>query len=507
MQPTIEIQQTPIQDVVADAIIVNLFAGVTSPGGATGAVDEALGGAISELIAGGDLRGRAGEVAVLYPRGAIATPRVLVVGLGPSESWSLDGARMAAAAAIRRARALGARSVATIVHGAGIGGSQPEAAAQATVEGALLGHYRYIKAGWGDGRDHGDEDAAVERLIIASTLEGADLAAIERGARTGETIAGAVALARDLVNMPANEATPRYMARVARQMAADHGLDVETGGRDWAAGHDMGAFLAVAQGAGEPPRFIVLEHNRGRDGLPTIVLAGKGVTFDTGGISIKPSNGMGAMKSDMAGAAAVLGAMQVVAALDLPLHVVGLAPCTENMPDADAYRPADVITAGNGRTIEIISTDAEGRMILADALVYAQRFDPDAVIDLATLTGAAVVALGKGMAAALFSSDDGLRDRLQAAGEAAHERLWPMPLFPEYRKALQSDVADLKNSGGRMGGVGTSASFLQAFTNYPWAHLDIAGMATRDDDGGLGPKGATGFGVRLLVELLRGWQT
>jgi leucyl aminopeptidase len=267
----------------------------------------------------------------------------------------------------------------------------------------------------------------------------------------------------------------------------------------------MGAFLAVAKGAGEKPKFIVLEHNRDREDLETVVLVGKGITFDTGGISIKPSANMGLMKSDMGGAAAVLGAMKAIAMLDLPLHVVGITPCTENMPDAFAYRPADVITAGNGKTIEIISTDAEGRMVLADALVYAQQYKAEAVIDLATLTGACVVALGQGVAAGLFSTDDDLRDKLVTAGQATYERVWPLPLLHDYRKAIDSDVADMKNSGGRMGGVGTSAMFLKEFTDYPWAHIDIAGMALGAKAKSYVPRGGTGFGVRLLVEFLRGW--
>jgi leucyl aminopeptidase len=264
----------------------------------------------------------------------------------------------------------------------------------------------------------------------------------------------------------------------------------------------MGAFLAVAQGAGEPPKFIVLEHNGDREGLPTVLLVGKGVTFDTGGVSIKPGEGMGAMKSDMGGAAAVLGTMEVVGRLNLPLHVVAIVPCTENMLDANAYRPSDVITASNGKTIEIISTDAEGRMILADALVYAGRYEPDMVVDLATLTGACIVALGR-QAAGLFSNDDKLRERLLKAGEASHERLWPLPLWDDYRKAIKSDVADMKNSGGRFGGVATAAVFLKEFTNYPWAHLDIAGMALSEKEEGYVPAGGTGFGVRLLAEFLR----
>jgi leucyl aminopeptidase len=211
------------------------------------------------------------------------------------------------------------------------------------------------------------------------------------------------------------------------------------------------------------------------------------------------------MKSDMGGAAAVLGAMKVVGALELPLRVIGIAPCTENMPDANAYRPADVITASNGTTIEIISTDAEGRMVLADGLVYATRYNPKAVIDLATLTGSCVIALGSNMAAGLFSTEDSLRDKLVAAGTAVHERVWPLPLWDDYKEAIKSDVADIKNSGGRFGGVATSAIFLKQFIDYPWVHLDIAGMALSEKENGYTPRGATGYGVRLLVEFLRNW--
>ncbi len=492
----IHVQQGSIESSKADTIIVNLFEGVTTPGGATGAVDKALDGAISDLIAGGDLKGKAGEVAVLYPRGAIAARRVLVVGLGQAESFDLEGIRRASAAAVRRARDLNARQVATIVHGAGIGGHDAAAATQATVEGALLATYRY------DAPKKRESQNDIDTLTIVERDAGR-LEAIRAGAALGEAVAAGVALARDLVNMPPNVATPTLMAERAQAIAAAHDLGVTVGDRAWAAERHMGAFLAVAQGAGEPPAFIVLEHNAGRTDLPTVVLVGKGITFDTGGISIKPSAGMGDMKSDMGGAAAVLGAMEVVGRLGLPLHVVGITPCTENMPDAAAYRPADVITASNGKTIEIISTDAEGRMVLADALVYAKKYQPGAVIDLATLTGACVVALGAGVAAGLFCNDDALRDQLLAAAGATYERLWPLPLYTDYRRAINSEVADMKNSGGRSGGVGTSAVFLQEFTDYPWAHLDIAGMALSEKAGDYAPVGGTGFGVRLLVEYLR----
>lgn len=495
----ISVQQGEIQSVSADTLIVNLFDDVTSPSGATGAVDQALGGAISELIASGDLTGKAGEVGVLYPRGAIAAKRVLVVGLGKRSSFNLEGVRQAAANGIKQAQKLKAKQVATIVHGAGIGGLDVTAAAQATVEGSLLATYRFAAT-----KQEPEPAHAIDTLTIVE-FDGGKVAAIETGSVQAQAIAAGVAIARDLVNMPPNVATPTKLAETAVSIAHEYSLNITVGDRAWAAEHNMGGFLAVAKGAGEPPKFIVLEHNGDRDDLDTIVLVGKGITFDTGGISIKPSERMEAMKSDMGGAAAVLGAMKVVGALNLPLRVIGIAPCTENMPDANAYRPADVITASNGVTIEIISTDAEGRMVLADGLVYATRYNPKAVIDLATLTGACVVALGQGMAAGLFSTDDGLRDQLVTAGTAVHERVWPLPLWDDYKEAIKSDVADIKNSGGRFGGVATSALFLKQFINYPWVHLDIAGMALSEKGSAYTPRGGTGYGVRLLVEFLRNW--
>ncbi|WP_420641179.1 leucyl aminopeptidase [Candidatus Leptofilum sp.] len=495
----IKIQQGEIQTSEVETLIVNLFDDVTTPSGATGAVDRALGGAISELIASGDLTGKAGEVSVLYPRGAMAATRVLVVGLGKRDDFNLEGVRQAAAHGIKQAHKLKAKNVATIVHGAGIGGLDVTVAAQATVEGSLLATYRFAAT-----KQEPEPPHEVESLTVVE-FDGSKVAAIEAGSTQAQAIVAGVTIARDLVNMPPNVATPTKMADTAVSIANDHNLKLIVGDRAWAAERKMGGFLAVAKGAGEPPKFIVLEHNAEREDLDTIVLVGKGITFDTGGISIKPSANMGLMKSDMGGAAAVLGAMKAVGAMDLPLRVIGIAPCTENMPDANAYRPADVITASNGTTIEIISTDAEGRMVLADGLVYATRYNPKAVIDLATLTGSCVVALGKGMAAGLFSTDDKLRDKLVMAGTAVHERVWPLPLWDDYKEAIKSDVADIKNSGGRFGGVATSAMFLKQFTDYPWVHLDIAGMAFSDKGNAYTPGGGTGYGVRLLVEFLRNW--
>jgi leucyl aminopeptidase len=496
----LSVVQGSIQAIEVDTLIVNLFEGVTSPAGATGAVDQALNGAIGEVIASGDFSGKAGEIAALYPRGAIPAKRVLVVGLGKSSDFDLDGVRKAAAVAIKRARKLNARNVATIVHGASLGGLPAAEAAQATAEGSLLALYRFAA----DKR----KPAEVKKIDSLTFVEfdESKIPEIEAGIGKAKAIAAGVYLARDLVNMPANVATPTRMAEEAAEISAAHGLGLTVGGRDWAAERDMGAFLSVAKGAGEPPKFIVLEHNADRRDLDTIVLVGKGITFDTGGISLKPVQGMGSMKADMAAAAAVLGAMKSVAMLELPLRVIGITPCTENMPDANAYRPADVIKASNGKTIEIISTDAEGRMVLADGLVYAGQYEPDAVVDLATLTGAVVVALGKGIAAGLFSNDEALRDKLVDAAEVTSERLWPMPLWEDYKKAIKSNVADMKNSGGKTGGVATSAIFLKEFTDYPWAHIDMASMNLTEKSTEYIPVGGTGYGVRLLIEFLQKWR-
>lgn len=499
---------TDVRSVATDALVVNLFQGVTTPTGATGAVDAALGGAISRVIAAGDLSGKLGETAVLYPQGEIQAKRVIVVGLGPESSFSVEAARRASASALLTAKRLGAADVATIAHGAGSGSSEgggggglgSEAAAQATLEGALLATYAF--AGWRGGKD--------ERRIESLTLVGnepADTAAFEAAAAVANALNAGASLARDLVNLPPNVATPRFIAEQALALTRSTSLKVDVGDLAWAEERKMGAFVSVARGSANPPAFIRIEHNAGRDDLPTIVLVGKGVSFDSGGLSLKTRDGMVTMKCDMGGAAAVIGALLAASRLDLPLHIVGLCPCVENMPDGAAFRPGDVVVASNGVSIEIISTDAEGRLALADALVHAGEYRPQAVVDIATLTGASVTALGAGVAASLFSTDEALSAALVASGRESGEKVWPMPLFDEYRQTIKSKVvADLRNTGGAQGGVGTAAVFLQAFTDYPWAHVDMAGMALDDSGSKERPyqvPGATGYGVRLLVSYLR----
>ncbi len=483
-----------------DTLLVNLFEQTRDPSGATGAVDRALNGALRELITSGDFRGQRNTVAVLYPRGALPAQRVLVVGLGPADGFSADSVRPALATAAQKARDLGARHIATVAHGAGAGRLDAARAAQATVEGVLLGLYTFAgrPANGGPG---------VEALTLVE-FDAAKLADVQAGAQAGQALAAAANFARDLVNQPPNVCTPEYLAARAEALAAQAGLRYQALGPDEMRALGMGALLAVAQASVLPPRLIVLEHRpAGSEGVPPVVLVGKGVTFDSGGLSLKPADSMPAMKSDMGGGAAVLGAMQAIAALGVRRPVIGLVPASENVVGSAGYRPADVLRASNGKTIEIISTDAEGRLLLADALVYARRYEPAAVIDLATLTGACSIALGRSMAAGLFDTDAALADRVRRAAEVSGERVWPLPLYPEYRESLKSDVADLKNStGDRYAGVGSSAAFLKEFAEgYPWAHLDIAPMAYLDNAKAPWPRGATGFGVRLLAEALRAW--
>ncbi len=497
----IRVKQGSITDEDVDLIIVNLFRGVTEPGGATGAVDAALDAAVRDVISAGDFSGQAGESLLLYTRGALPAARVLVVGLGAADKFGPAAARKAAATAVRRARELGAQTVASVVHGAGIGGLDPEAAAQMLAEGTLLGTYRFqgyrseVPPDW-------KPDPDTFRVVEANARR---IAACQSGVARGVAIARGVLLARDLVNEPANHMTPATVAGLAGELAAKLGLRIQVLDREQMAALGMGILLAVAAESEQPPQFVILEHNAGREDLPVVVLAGKGVTFDSGGISIKPSEDMWRMKDDMAGGAAVIGALSVAARLDLPLRVVGLVPLAENLPGGRAQKPGDVFTGMTGKTMEVISTDAEGRMLLADTVAYAGRFKPAAVVDIATLTGAQAVALGP-QAAAFFANDEALAARLVAAAEASGERLWRMPLYDEYAEAVQSQVADVKNSTGRMAGIGTSAKFIEHFTDgYPWAHIDMASMAWSDEDKPAQPKGATGYGVRLFSALLESW--
>ena len=498
----IEVTRGAIQEQTTELIVINLFEGITEPGGATAAVDRALGGQIRELLAWGDFAGKLNETALLYPSKDFPARRALMVGLGKQEEFDLDKVRQVSATAAHKAQKLGVTKYATIAHGAGAAGLDPSEAAQALAEGASLSQYRFTQHLTEKGEpDEQKELETVQVVVLNEDL----LGPIQDGLRAGESIAAAVNWVRNLVNQPANYATPTLLAQEAQRMAQTVGLKFELLGPAEMRQLGMGALLGVAQGSVEEPRFVILEHNAPAEQTAPVVLVGKGITFDSGGISIKARENMERMKGDMAGAAAVLGTMRAVASLGIPHRVIGLIPATENLPGGRAYKPGDVLTTITGKTIEVISTDAEGRLILADALGYAQRYQPAGVVDLATLTGACVVALGT-IAAGLFSNNDRLAARIVAASHATNERVWRMPLWKEYAEQIKSDVADMKNTGGRPAGAITAATLLSKFVgDVPWAHLDIAGVASAEQDSPYQPKGATGYGVRLLVQLLRSW--
>jgi leucyl aminopeptidase len=498
----IEVKQGAIQEQASELIVLNLFEGVTEPGGATHAVDQALGGRVREVLSWGDFRGKLNETVLLYADEGFPAKRVLIVGLGKQEEFDLDRVRQVSATAARQARSLGVTEYATIVHGAGAAGLDAAQAAQALAEGTRLSQYRFtFHRTETDALEDETELEAVHVVVFSADL----VDTIEQGVRAGEAIAVAVSSVRDWVNQPANYATPSVLAEEALRTSEDTGLSFRALGPAEMRQLGMGALLGVAQGSVQEPRLIILEHNPAGTQEPPIVLVGKGITFDSGGISLKPREHMEAMKGDMAGAAVVMGTMRAISTLGVPQRVVGLMPATENLPSGSALKPGDVVKTITGKTIEVINTDAEGRLILADALGYAQRYEPAAVVDLATLTGACVVALGTA-AAGLFSTDDELVSKIEAASRVTGEKVWRMPLWPEYGEQLKSDVADMKNVGGRPAAAITAATLLSKFSgDVPWVHLDIAGVSGSDKDKPYQPKGATGYGVRLLVQMLRDW--
>jgi len=453
---------------------------------------------LARLVAGCGLRGAAGETALL-PRGASWT---LVVGLGKANDLSLEAVRRFAGAAARTVRARGMNALALpVLKERGMGDAQ--AVAQALVEGALLGLYRYDRLRTKIPRH---ERHRLNTLTLVVERAG-DVAAATRGVARAEAIAEAVILARDLINGPSNLVTPTYLANQARQIAKQPRLTCKVIPFAQLKRLGFGGIVGVAQGSNHPAQFIVLDYKPARS-KATFVFCGKGITFDSGGISLKPSAKMEQMKYDMSGAAAVLGILKSAARLRIPHRVVGIIAATENMPSGTAQKPGDVLKTLSGKTIEVLNTDAEGRLVLSDCLHYAKRYKPDCCVDLATLTGACIVALGA-EAIGLMTKDERLAARLNQAGKATHERVWRLPLWDDYAPMLKSDVADIKNvtDTGQAGTI-TAAKFLEEFAEGlpSWAHLDIAGTAWTERDKPYVPKGAVGVGVRLLIHLMETWR-
>jgi len=480
----------------ADAIMVPFFEGMERPEGDIATMDKALDGAISQLISQDEIKGKLNEITIIHSLGKLPAARAVIAGLGKQQELSQDKVRGAIAKACRLLRQKEVSSIATTAQGAGIAGITPEGAAQAITEGALLGIYSF--------RRHITREAEygeIKQLLIVSSDE-SGLPALEQGCHQGKVMAEAANLARDMVNEPANHMTPTHMAEMAKKLAATCGLELTVLEREQMQELGMGALLGVAQGSRQPPKFMVL-HYRGDDsGEIDVALLGKGITFDSGGISIKPSAKMDEMKGDMAGGAAVMAAISAIAQLKPKINVMAIIPATENLPGENALKPGDVLTAMSGKTIEIISTDAEGRLALADALGYARKFNAKSIVDVATLTGACVIALGT-VCTGAFTNNQELVDKVIAAGAGAGELIWQMPMYDQYKKQNKSNVADIKNVGGRDGGAITAAQFLAEFAgDTPWVHLDIAGTSMTDKEENYLVKGATGVPVRTLVNLV-----
>lgn len=453
------------------------------------AMDKGVGGTIGRTMRRRDFRG--GRDETLHLSGGSRGPRrVLLVGYGTATSRPI-ALRRAATLAARQAHKLGVGSVAVWA------GTVDATEAESILVGAQMGCWEYLDfrtpPAEGDRRE-----PLTEATLVAENAK--DLAAAVSAARA---VGAGYALARKLAQMPGNVCTPDLLADTARDIGKRHSLKVTVLSRKEMEREKMGSFLSVAQGTPQDPKLVAIEYRRGPKDQKPVVLVGKGLCFDTGGISIKPAERMEWMKFDMCGAAGVIGAMEAIATLDLPINVVGVFGATTNMPSGTAVKPGDVVTASSGTTIEIINTDAEGRLVLADVLAWVKRFDPAAVIDAATLTGACVVALGNTTTGAL-GNDEALMAEVIVASRRASEPAWQLPMSDEYRELIRSDVADIKNTGGRAAGTITAAMFLREFVSYPWVHLDVAGTAYSEADLGIVPKGPTGVPTGTFIEFVRG---
>ncbi|MFA4967526.1 MAG: leucyl aminopeptidase [Candidatus Margulisiibacteriota bacterium] len=482
-------------DVKSDLLVLNHYEGSKSLSESAKAADRALNGMISKLIKDGEISGKLGKITLIHNAGKLKVGKIAIVGLGKKEKLDLDAIRTAASAAINKAREIKAKTLATVIHGAGIGGLKAFESSKAIVEGSVLGLYRF--AGYAKEKDP-PEFRVLELILIE--CDRSKIKPIKAGAELGRIIAEAENHARDLVNAPSNKMTPTGFAKLAGHIAKINklkftSLDPKKEG--------MGALCSVAKGSDEPPRLVALEYRGNPKSKEKIALIGKGITFDSGGISLKPSKNMEEMKADMAGAAAVLGIMSLLSDFKPKKNVIGVIPLTENMPSGHATKPGDVATSLSGYTIEVINTDAEGRLILADAITYAKRRGATKMIDIATLTGGCIVALGDA-ASGIIGNNDEMIGQLIKTGNQNGQKMWQLPLYDEYKDMMKSKIADIKNSSETgMASPSTGAAFLSKFVgDTPWAHLDIAGTAYITKHSKYLAEGATGVPVRTIIEWL-----
>jgi leucyl aminopeptidase len=476
----------------AGCVVVGVFEG-RKLSAAAQAIDTASRKYVSEVLRHGDLEGSLGKTLLLHGVRHVPADRILLVGLGRERDFHEAAYRTALSAAVKALRATGAADATVCLTDIPVKGRDTGWKVEQAVLSLLEGNYRFDRL-----KSKPPESKKSVRKVVLKVSGREEVNAAESAVVRGTAIGEGVILAKDLGNLPGNYCTPAYLGEQAIELGKRHGIKVEVLDEKQIAKLGMGSFLAVAQGSKQPPRLIVMEYNGGKRGAPPVALVGKGVTFDTGGISIKPAGEMDEMKFDMCGAASVFGTMKAIALMKLPLNVVGVVPATENMPDGNAIKPGDVVTTMSGQTVEILNTDAEGRLILCDALTYVEKYKPAAVVDIATLTGAMVIALGH-VATGLFANSDPLARELIQAGDTAWDRAWHMPLWDDYQEGLKSNFADFPNIASRAGGSITAACFLSRFTKaYSWAHLDIAGTAWKSG----AEKGATGRPVALLTHFL-----
>lgn len=483
-------------DTKSQAMILPLLEGGKKLTGLALEIDKLSGGLISEVTDNGDFEAKASQVSVIYTGGNLPAKRLALVGLGKQKELNLEKIRSAFSSVMKHLRNINVKEASTSINLNLIPGKKNQIV-EAAVEGALLGLYRYTPFKTVDREDLKDME---EFHIIADAGE---YSLVESAVKKAKIITDSVYFARDLISAPANEMTPTMMAQKALDIAGRKNISCKVLDKRKMKEMGMNALLAVASGSHQEPKFIILEYT-GRKKAAPIVLVGKGLTFDSGGISIKPAEKMDEMKSDMSGGAAVMAVVMAAADLQLPLNITALVPATENLPGGSAYKPGDIIKSYSGKTIEVLNTDAEGRLILADALAYASsEFKPEAIIDIATLTGACVIALGDDVIG-MLGTDEKLKKEIDKAAQHTGELVWELPLWDSYHELIKSDIADYKNSGGRPAGTITAAAFLSKFVGeYPWVHLDIAGPAWTSKDKSYIPKGAAGVAVRLLVEFLR----
>lgn len=465
-------------------------------------LEEIFGTLFKSLLKSKEFGAEEDTIHVLHGNSKTNSKRIALVGLGALKDLEWDTFRKAAAKAVKTANAIGVEKISLIFPSHLVSPEFEEAGlAQAVVEGALLANYRYDKYQ----TDKKAKSNRLEELTLITYVSPSER--VLQGIRAAEIICDAVSFTRDLSNAPGNEMTPRELAACAVQMCRKNKIKFQVFDEKKLTTLKMGGILGVAQGSNEPPRMIIMEYasSKAKNKKP-IVLVGKGLTFDAGGISIKPAADMDRMKFDMCGGAAVIGAMQAIANLKLPLHVIGIVPSSENLLGSKALKPGDILTMYSGKTVEVLNTDAEGRLLLADALAYAQKYKPEAIIDLATLTGHCVIALGNA-GAGMMGNDSNIKNQLMEASKFTSEKIWELPMWKEFDKQIKSHIADVKNIGGRPAGAITAAAFLKHFTgDYPWAHLDIAGTANSEEELPYTTRASsTGFGVRLLVEVLRKW--